>query len=348
MKTLRRLVAERPELFVSAEGEIVCSAIKGHQMGCYRFLEAQGADTSETDRWLSAAISYDWPELVESLLSRNVAVSGWPDPRTDPMHDAAHHAGEGVVMALLEHGANPFVLTEPTRFYPLHTAAYYSNPGAAKALLSVVRSPDDTAAQHGQTPLHVVGRGSAPNGWPPPHVHTRRVVHLLLARSADIEAGDDCGFTPLQVAALDDREVVTDALLRAGAHLESRDLQGCTPLFTAAAVSSLKSLKILVRAGADVNARDIHGEFSTPLIRGVASFEITDVLLRAGASVNEADSTGRTALHAAAAGNWLQSLGLLLACGADRGARTVDGLTPFDYALSSGHREIAEYLKHTG
>jgi cytohesin len=68
------------------------------------------------------------------------------------------------------------------------------------------------------------------------------------------------------------------------------------------------------------------------------------VLLELGADVREVDSHGWTVLHVAAAYGYVRSARLLLDAGADPAARTPNGLTPADMALTNGHYELSVIL----
>jgi len=56
------------------------------------------------------------------------------------------------------------------------------------------------------------------------------VARLLLEHSADVNARDDDGWTPLHFAAYNDHVDVAELLLRHGADAGARDNEGLTPL----------------------------------------------------------------------------------------------------------------------
>src|SRR5699024_5233345 len=68
------------------------------------------------------------------------------------------------------------------------------------------------------------------------------------------------------------------------------------------------------------------------------------VLLDAGAQPNHADDNGTTALHACARHALLAPARILLACGADRGARDTEGRRGTDVARQLGYTDVAREL----
>jgi ankyrin repeat protein len=68
------------------------------------------------------------------------------------------------------------------------------------------------------------------------------------------------------------------------------------------------------------------------------------LLLELGADVRAVDFHGWTALHVAAAYGYARSARLLLDAGVDPEARTPNGLTPADMAMTNGHHDLSETL----
>jgi ankyrin repeat protein len=150
-------------------------------------------------------------------------------------------------------------------------------------------------------------------------------------------------------------------------------LLGTSLLWWAAHTGRLDAVKLLVELGADVHARDPEFD-STPLdaahhkerqdvVEYLVQFApICDAVRYGGLDrvrallrenpecVNVRDDAGRTPLHYP---NWdtrhgAEIIELLIAHGADPGARDNDGRTPVDQMLQNGRPDLAEVLRRHG
>jgi len=102
----------------------------------------------------------------------------------------------------------------------------------------------------------------------------------------------------------------------------------------------------LLAHGADPNLADIYGW--TPLMRAIDLGRpgIARVLLdSARADPDVRNENGHTALHHAAAHGFEPLVRLLLARGADPGARDREGRTPATVARLQGHPDVAKVLQ---
>ena len=172
-----------------------------------------------------------------------------------------------------------------------------------------------------------------------------RQVRTLLARGADVDAKDESGMTPLQVAAWEGQKGMVDLLLAHGADVDANDTLHHTPLWYALDRGYGAVVKTLVAGGANVNIRD-RQDGKTPL---QASFRWPDtqaakLLLAAGADPNVGDQWGRTVLHDAVSEGYLSIAELLLAKGALPDARDNEGLTPLHEAVWENQSEMVELL----
>jgi ankyrin repeat protein len=87
-------------------------------------------------------------------------------------------------------------------------------------------------------------------------VPTERVVRLLAARGADINAQDTNGFAPLHLCAARGLVRLCGVLLECGADLNVRERHGRTPLFEACVNGDLPTVTFLIARGADLGALD--------------------------------------------------------------------------------------------
>jgi ankyrin repeat protein len=220
-----------------------------------------------------------------------------------------------------------------------------------------------------------------PRGWTPLHYAAfngqAKIIPMLLAHGATVDAADNDGATPLHAAAAAGYADAIEALLQGGAKINALDHNGDTPLQNAAEAGSLPAADVLLRHhasieerssksppplniaalrgypdvartllehGANVESRDNEGY--TPLNSAVW-FEHSDVvalLLAANANVNTRSSDGATPLHGAAAKGSVESATLLLEHGARVGAKNAHGFTPLHTAADSDQSEVAEFL----
>lgn len=222
----------------------------------------------------------------------------------------------------------------------------------------------DLAEDDGQRARRLIEAGADVNAGNPrggnllhPHVAAAhlQVVEALLAASADVDAADLSGATPLHLAAYfsnknpsPERLALVRLLLSSGANVNARDNEGMTPLAMAGLLASGRDgetelLEILLSAGSDVNARDAGGD--TPLhLWSNADVDSTRRLIEAGADVNARNRDGVAPLHQAALEGRETALGVLLKAGAEIDARTVDGYTPLAFAGFMGWPRSAEIL----
>ena len=197
-----------------------------------------------------------------------------------------------------------------------------------------------------------------------------KVIEVLAAHGADLDAADNDGVRPLQYARLRLQmkavETLTalgarpdglhDAinagdvarvieLLAKGADVNASDLFG-TPLHLAAAKGRTGIAVILIDRGADLEAKG-EPEGSLPLHTAALNGqeEVAALLVERGAKVDARDAAGRTPLMVAASFLKPDVARLLLAKGADPHATdSAWGDTPMHYAACSDDTETAALL----
>lgn len=150
-----------------------------------------------------------------------------------------------------------------------------------------------------------------PRLWPPlgeaAWRHRLKIMKLLLARGADVEALDTgSGGTWLAAYGYFDPRV-ENILLESHANANARDAKGATALMHASTYGYEQSVKLLIDHKAEVNL---------------------------------VDRAGRTALMYAAAGQYVDAIPLLLSAGANPTIRDNQGKTAFDLAKDA-HNEVA-------
>jgi ankyrin repeat protein len=111
--------------------------------------------------------------------------------------------------------------------------------------------------------------------------------------------------------------------------------------------------RLVLEEGVDVNSTTTYGRRITPLFHAVARDRVDCVLflLKHGANVGAVDHVGCNAVFDAVEFAAWDSLGLLVAAGADVNKRNESGDTPMSLALSlvrSGHRPVVPLLLAAG
>jgi len=123
------------------------------------------------------------------------------------------------------------------------------------------------------------------------------MVRLLIAHGANVNSAK---YSLLGVAAEHGRADVTIALIDAGANIEGLSAYGATPLLDAAGQHNWECSRILVEAGANVNV-SVPGDKRMPLHIAVltANLEMAQLLLAHGARRDVKDINGWTPLDIA-------------------------------------------------
>lgn len=150
----------------------------------------------------------------------------------------------------------------------------------------------------------------------------KRIVEMLLAHNADVNAGNN-GITPLYIAAVTAQETLVRTLLAKGA--KATDV----PIITAYWRLTSKTVNLLLDKGASVSA--INSRWAKPALTWTAEIGTVDmlqVLLDHGADVDHQDQQGSSALHYAAANARSESVALLLGAKANPNLTDMYGSSP--------------------
>ncbi len=182
-------------------------------------------------------------------------------------------------------------------------------------------------------------------------------IGLVLAKGADVNAGDNYGNSPLADAVkLGDVKTV-EFLLKNGANVDARDNDGKTPLHEFFSVSGpiyirhinrevdltqieAQIAEMLVRNGADVNAVDRQGRTALAMAVSFGNMKAVEFLLKNGGNVNARDNDGKTPLHLINAivgdrstpGQITKLTEMLIRSGADVNARDNKQQTPLFFS----------------
>jgi len=155
-------------------------------------------------------------------------------------------------------------------------------------------------------------------------------IDMIAKKSADVNAAEADGTTPLLWAAnLNDTDLAS-RLLKAGADPKTRNNLGSTPLAEAAFNSNTEMIQALLNAGADPNAAGPDGQTPLMIVARTANVEGAKLLLAKGANPNVKEAQrGQTALMWAAAASLGPMVRALLAAGAEVDTKSApDLMTP--------------------
>lgn len=160
------------------------------------------------------------------------------------------------------------------------------------------------------------------------------VKRLLRKNPSLVSKKDECGWTPLSLAAMTGSEDMVRLLLSRGASVKDKNDLEWTPLHMA---SSIEAARLLVEAGADVNAEDWH--YCTPFNYAPTAM-IAEFLNTKGAR-KRWDYYGHTHLNSASECGNIKVIDFFLSRGAGINAKDKRGETPLGSAVSStGSEEL--------
>jgi ankyrin repeat protein len=232
-------------------------------------------------------------------------------------------------------------------FTPLHKAAQQGHTGVVSVLLETPGVDLNAAPVDGTFALFTPLFLAA-------HDNRLDVVKLLIAAGADVNKARAIGWTPLHIAAQIGHAGVVSMLIETpgvdpnAAPADGGDA-GITPLFIAAQNNRLYVVALLIDAGADVNMAGV-GDGCTPLHMAAhrGHAGVVDLLITAGANVHATRTDGCTPLHMAAQNGHAGVVDLFIAAGANVHATTTDGATALSFALARGHAEVVQKLRAAG
>ena len=264
---------------------------------------------------------------------------------TQRLHSAIHEGNTAKILEYMQSGADVNGVDDRGRT-ALHMAVARRDFEMAKILLDSGAEIDARNAD-GFTPLISLMDNT--------FSFHEKLTALLIERGANVNASvPDTGLTPLPAAVLRDKSESVKQLIAAGAELDvTLRPENYCPLHIAFRDDNASLAVLLLKSGAKSDMRSRNGE--TPLHMAADASKIFQMsffldgmekLLESGADVNAVTNNGVTALHLASARGRLKMVEFLVKHGADWNMTTTDDseASPVDYALSAGHKDVAEFL----
>lgn len=281
-------------------------------------------------------------EIVKILLDNEADVYATTNKGITPLHFAATSGNKDIIKMLVEKDADINATDNEGRSVMIYginagktdavkyiielggdvtiadnegrTAADYANINGQVQIIELAVSGDENKKDSfGNTPLHQ----SCYNG------HSEVVKKMLESGNIEVDALNDVGETPLNIAVSNGNLYIAELLIKAGADVNKKDDSGDGLLHIAARSRKTHLVSMLVKNGAVVDDRNKYGE--TALICAVkpngmyskGSLEIVKYLLEAGAEVGHKDIREKTALFYAIEDNNQGIIEALLEAGAE-------------------------------
>ncbi|XP_064589965.1 ankyrin repeat domain-containing protein 16, partial [Zonotrichia leucophrys gambelii] len=267
----------------------------GHRDVLEFLVQEVGMDMEVTNgdykRPLHEAASMGHLECVSFLLERGASVDCLKKADWTPLMMACTRKNLEVIKTLVEHGANP-LLRNKDGWNCFHIASREGHPEVLHYLLDVSPRCWDTESTTGRTPLHT----AAMHGC-------FQVVELLLERCQyKGDSRDSCGVTPFMDALQNGHVGIARLLLQRH--------QACPTAILWSSCSG-QGRSVQPQAG-DGSQPGADPKF---LILQEGHGHTIQTLLSLGADLQAKDGKGRSALHAASAGQRAGAVGALLRAG---------------------------------
>jgi len=269
-------------------------------------------------------------EIAELLLKAGADISKRSKSGVSAIDAASQKGHYQIVKLLIEHrvDVNGKVKGDIS---PLYVASQNGHADVVGLLLENKANPNSTRTKkHGKTALITSIEES----------HTN-IATLLIKAGANVNEKDNYGQSPLHWATSYSPDLLS-LLIEKGANINLANDKGQVPLHYASGSGQLGSVEILIQKGAYLNTKDNGGAAPLHL---VSDADCAALLLKNGAIVDDLDTEKFTPLHYAAFNNHLDVAKKLVAAGADKKAKNINGDTPLDLAIGQKNTGLINFLK---
>ncbi|PQE22096.1 Ankyrin repeat-containing domain protein [Rutstroemia sp. NJR-2017a BVV2] len=277
---------------------------------------------------LHYAAQHGFTQVVTKLLEGGVEVNEETDDGNTPLHIAIRKGDSEIVTKLLIAGADVEKQSQDGHT-PLHIAAY-AHPDIVDKLLEA-GAKVNIQDKEGKTPLYHAAYGG--------YLWT---VTKLVEKKADVQIPCVDGWSPLHAAA--DNGQVSEFLLQNSADVNAVDKRGWTPLMRAAYWKGVDAVKVLLKYQANLDLQTDDGKTALHVATNKENSTIVELLLKAHAPINKQDSGGDTALHYAARSGASSVAKILLDHGPDINVKNNDGATILHFGATSGHSDVFDII----
>ncbi|TQV95659.1 Pfs, NACHT and Ankyrin domain-containing protein [Cordyceps javanica] len=318
------------------------NAVLGHH---HPFAEANDGHVNVADLsgWTPLHYACLWGnvDMVQFLVGKNAAIEARSRDGEAPLHCAAVNQEPSVVSFLVGAGVTVDIM-DAWGSTPLQWAIHRGHEDVIERLWP--HANKRLRDRRGRTALHYAANAG-------------RLYPTNLSdwkNSADIDAKDARGWTPLHLAAASGHEGIVRQLTDIGADIEARENQGQTPIYLATKNGHEAATKLLVELGANLAVRACSG---TTLLYSTAeggNAAIAELLIDKGVKIDGNHGKGAnteakncvttTPLHVAAEGGHEAIARLLITKGANIEAQDRAKQTPLHVAAEGGHEAIARLL----
>ncbi|XP_037085382.1 ankyrin repeat and KH domain-containing protein 1-like [Pollicipes pollicipes] len=289
---------------------------------------------------LGVACSIGNPEVVNILLDSHAHIEQRDKAGFTPLMLAAGAGHTGIVLLLMDKGADAALTCEGSHDTPLMLACSGAHYDTVRVLIKTGSNLEHRNASD-YTPLSMAAAAGS-----------LEIVRFLLQQGADINSrrATRLNITPLMVAATSGQTEIVKFLLEKGCDTRAEIASNHNTALTLACFKGrLEAVDLLLQFGSHIEHRAKTG--LTPLMEAAQGgfLEVGKLLLDRKAEVNAATPVGRkTVLMAAALRGHTEFVKLLISRGAKIDAQNKRGCTALWLAVDAGHKETAQLLKSHG